>query len=1493
MKFTGIRYGKYTVVETKAPENYLLDDTPMPFEIVEDGAAFYFEHTNVPTSGKGYVKKTSEDGIVEGFKFRVTGESNSGVKVNEVITTDENGEFNLDLYEGTYTVEEIQTPARYIKPEAKTVKIKSGKTTEIRFENKLKKGNVIIRKYNEKDQDKVVSGATFTVYQQGIVYGTLTETSKGIYEMHDIPYGSYTIRETAAPEGYLLEKGAYIIRIKEDGETVTVSNTDTDKFVETEIEGGIEVIKKDSETNEPLAGAEFTMYDKDGKVYRVGTTDEQGKLSFTEVPYGKYTIKETMAPPEYIIDTGIYPLNIETHLQVIKISNSQTDDESFRENPKLGSIELYKVDGRTREALPGAEFTLYKANGEELGEAIETVRTGDDGKATFSNVRFGKYFVVETKAPTKYAKIDGKIPFEMLEDGKVYEFTVENTEVPGYGNLKKTSEDGVLEGFKFRITGTSDTGKVVDQIVTTNQNGEFSIELLEGDYEIEEVETPDRYLVPGKKNIHITSGETTSVSFDNKLKRGHIEILKVDETTEKPLAGAEFTLYDETGTVVQVLTTGADGKVTFENVIYGEYTVVETKSPDKYDADPTPIPFSVVENGKTIKYTKVNTPTPGHGFIKKTSEDGIVEGFKFKVTGTSDTGVPFEDTVTTDENGEFTIALLEGTYEVEEIETPIRYLVPGKQTVRIESGKTTEINFENVLKRALGVSIIKRDSKTGEAIANAEFTLYTAGGEVVEVGRTDKNGNLTFSDVPYGDFYVVETEAPKGFIRDTEHYAVKVKSNNETIYVSNSLDDDDIFYNDHIEGSIKLLKVNDQTSIPLPNAEFTLYKANGEELGEVVKTVRTDKNGEATFSEVRYGSYYVVETKAPTNYAVIEDKIPFEILENGKTYEFTCEEPEIPGVGHIKKTSEDGVLEGFKFRVKGTSDSGVKVNKTVTTDENGEFNLDLYEGTYTVEEIETPIRYLVPGKQTVRVESGKTTEIKFENVLKKAGVSVIKRNSKTGEAIEGAEFTLYDSTGKKLKTLITDENGTLTFTELPYGEYKVRETKAPEGYIRDTKTYPISVENDNDTLFISNRADGFFYNKQIEGTIEIIKIDEHTRKPLAGAEFTLYKANGEDLGEAIETLRTDDKGKVTFSEVRYGKYFVAETKAPDDYELDPTPIPFSVVEDGLLIALEKENTPKSGNVEIIKESEDGIIENVKFHIYGTAANGEYIDETALTNKDGKILFEKLNIGTYTIEELDVADRYIANETQTVVVKANETAKVKFVNKLKHIPFEINKTDISTGELIPNCGFRIKDSDGNIVVEGYTDENGIAKFSLVCGDYTYQEFDAPEGYIIDEGVYSFSILPDNEIVKAEMTNVGTGTLELTKTDISTGEPIPDTSFRIKDEDGSVVREGKTDDKGIATFERLPYGKYTYEEFDAPEGYIIDETPYPFEIKENGKVVKATMTNKKRSPGYITTDDQPKTGDTTGFVVIMLILIAGVSLILVIYNVRTSKKKNSKN
>ena len=703
--------------------------------------------------------------------------------------------------------------------------------------------------------------------------------------------------------------------------------------------------------------------------------------------------------------------------------------------------------------------------------------------------------------------------------------------------------------------------------------------------------------------------------------------------------------------------------------------------------------------------------------------------------------------------------------------------------------------------------------------------------------------------------------------------------------------------NDPIEGSIRVVKRDKIADIPVEGAEFTLYDSKG----KIVKKVTTDKDGIADFGKVLYGKYTVRETTAPRHYVLDDTPIPFEILEHTKTYGYTQKETPKPGYGRLKKTSEDGIVEGFNFRIYGVSDSGVKYNDTLLTDKKGEIRVELLPGNYTVEEVETPDRYIQPKKQKIRIESGKTTSIKFENRLKK-------------------------------------------------------------------------------------------------GNIEVIKVDKITRKPLAGAEFTLYDSSDHEVMKLV----TDENGRVFFENIPYGDYYLVETKFPDDYVPDSTTVPFSVVEDGLLIAFEKENTPDSGNLEIIKESEDGVIENVGFHVYGTAKNGVEINETVHTDKEGKFIIENLLVGTYTVEETEQPDRYIRQEPQIVEVRANETAVVRFENKLKHGSVTVTKVDEEYPDhKLSGAVFEIFDMDYNSIGSMTEIEAGVYRLDgLTFGKYILKEIEAPKYYELDPNEYPFEIVEDGDVRVIE-TLAGTGFInkpqkgslvitkrssdgklegfsfrvtgkaftgqdyyetfttdkdgrivveglrvgeytvseiadesnaryifpddetvlipannaaememindekvipfELTKKDISTGELIPDCGIEILDENKKVIFRDRTDKNGIITFEKLPYGKYFYREFDTPEGYKIDETPYPFEIKENGRIIRAVMTNKpvEKKPGYITTDTPkntgkvttPQTGDDSNTMAAVIAIICLIS-VSAIYFCR-SRKKDDKN
>ena len=354
----------------------------------------------------------------------------------------------------------------------------------------------------------------------------------------------------------------------------------------------------------------------------------------------------------------------------------------------------------------------------------------------------------------------------------------------------------------------------------------------------------------------------------------------------------------------------------------------------------------------------------------------------------------------------------------------------------------------------------------------------------------------------------------------------------------------------------------------------------------------------------------------------------------------------------LKKTAEDGKVAGISFTVTGSN-----FNETVTTDENGELQLnDLVPGVYTVTENATAF-YEPQQPQTVTVKAGQTAEVSFSNQLKRGALEV----TKTAEDgfVQGVTFRLFGTAdcGQPVDVCAeTDETGIAVFEDIPIGSnYTLSEVAAPERYIVPVPMSTKIAWNEVTKPTVENRL--------VRGSIRGIKVDE-AEKPLPSAVFGLFAEGTTEFLEnaAFAVAKSSEDGSFSFENIPYGMWLVRELEAPEGYVLSDEIFEVQISENGVVIELGKlENKPITGEL------------------------------------------------------------------------------------------ELTKLDVSTGKPLPNAGFRIKDAEGNTVVEGYTDEHGIVRFTLGYGEYTYEEFYAPEGYLLDTTPHAFSISEDGQIIKAEMTN----------------------------------------------------------------------------------------------------------------------------------------------
>ncbi|MGR5968231.1 SpaA isopeptide-forming pilin-related protein [Bacillus paranthracis] len=376
------------------------------------------------------------------------------------------------------------------------------------------------------------------------------------------------------------------------------------------------------------------------------------------------------------------------------------------------------------------------------------------------------------------------------------------------------------------------------------------------------------------------------------------------------------------------------------------------------------------------------------------------------------------------------------------------------------------------------------------------------------------------------------------------------------------------------------------------------------------------------------------------------------------------------------------------------------------------------------------------------------------------------------------------------------------------------------------------------------------------GSLKVMKVNEN-KKPLPGAVFEVFNSNQEVMG----TITADKNGVAELGNLELGTYTVKEVKAPTGYVLDETPKTFEV-KTGEVAVIEMKNVQIKGNVQLLKVDQDGKkkLEGAVFTLADSKGNS--ISEHT-TDKNGVIKVENLPFGQYQwIEKTSPAGYILVKEPIPFTIKENgKTIELMAKNTQAKGTIEITKVDVADGNnKLPGAEFTIYDEQGKEVVKGKTNEQGIAKFEkLPAKKYTYKETLAPQGYVINEETFSFEIREDGQIIKHTVQDKKIeGSLEITKVDVANGNnKLPGAEFTIYNETGEEVVKGKTNEQGIAKFEKIPAGAYTYKETLAPNGYLINEETFSFTIKEDGQIIKHTVQDKKKEvPPTPETPKQPE-------------------------------------
>ena len=1170
-----------------------------------------------------------------------------------------------------------------------------------------------------------------------------------------------------------------VINNKTDGKTATAMNMSAFRITKNDVKFEITKVLASDKTVK-ISGTSKV----DGTVAKYGVyTDKACKNKVGEITIGKdgtgsiqlpekqYYVKEISAPTGYSISEEVFALKADENIFV-------TEDFT------RGTIKVNKTaeDG----IVSGREFKVTGNDGSSY-----TKKTNANGVAEFSglkvyNTSTGKaitYTVSEINVDTRYEV--PKAQNVTLTSGDV-DLTVNvkfnNQLKTGSIKINKQSEDNQNGDREFTITGNgktytiktgSDGVAILSDIPVYNSRNEKIV------YTISEKNVPIRYVVPADQTATLTADATTTKTFKNILKKFTVEVKKQDSKTASAqgngtLAGAVYGLYKD-GELVDTYTTDENGYFKTKEYVCGNYTVQEISPSEGYLLDETVYSVGAEAENYFIEHNPLSMTVTedvikGNIAMIKHSDDGSTQietpevGAEFEVylksSGSYANAVETErDYLTCDENGfAQTKDMPYGIYTVHQTKGWEGTEFIADFDVKISADGQTYRYLINNAEFKSYIKVVKVDSETGKTIPyeGAGFEIYDSNGQkismtfayptptTIDTFYTNSEGYLITPEVlPYGEYSLVEVQAPVGYVLDSTPVSFTVSADNAE--EENALTVIKVRKeNTAQKGKISVRKTGDIfTSVATASSAYT--NENGEMIvnpttytpvfadgdlsdavfqviavedivtldgttrayaGDVVSEITTDENGYGETEPLYLGKYEVREIKAPYGYVLNNEPKDVELTYAGQEFEVrdtvnTAFENEYQSVRiSLSKVMESDELFGIygkdcytsiRFGLFAAEDitaadgsaipaDGLLSEVSLDEDMAAKFDVQIPFGRYYVKEISTDEHYVLNGEkylvnfeymgqdiQNVDIDCGQ-----FVNLLKRGRIEGHKTDDKS-EPLENAVFGLFTADCVKfsrdtaIMTAASDENGCFEFTDVPFGQYIVREIESPRGYILSDKEYAVSIAEDGEVIEITAE------NKPI--TVEISKRDVYGNE-LVGAEMVLENADG----ETVDKWTSDGTNHIV-SKLGAGEYVLKEIAAPDGYII-ATDIKFNV------------------------------------DVYGNV----------------------------TVENVD--SKAVSDNGDPLITMVDDTTKV-----------QISKQDITTGEELPGATLQIIDEDGNVVEEWVsTDEAHFIEGKLIAGkEYTLRETIAPDGYEIANEI-RFTVNEDGSVTEVVMYDEHTPDLE---------------------------------------------------------------------------------------------------------------------------------------
>ena len=1140
---------------------------------------------------------------------------------------------------------------------------------------------------------KPIAGTVFSIKSVTGSYSTSVTTGvDGSATLSSIPADVYVVREESVPEPYIVSNTEQTVALR-PGKTSEVTFVDYEK-------PGLEILKKNIATGEPIEGVTFRIEQIDGSFSTSATTDGAGRIFLASIPVGSYRVTEKNVPSHVILSE----IPQEIHLEA-----GCTRTVTFF-NAVKPSLTILKRNSVTGDPLSNAKFHIYYGSDNTTTGEINDLgvfTTDEIGKITLTDVNRGWYKLVEESAPKGFGIQGSGVTEFYLEANTSKTVTVDNVPHSALVVYKYDAKTGKgLEGCRFELRylsgNTSGTGGTVIGSYVTGPNGAFTVtNLKKGTYVCQELEGDGNHIIDREPQTVWISGEDQDVvtlRFGN-APLGSLLITKLsDDSKHEPLSGVEFLLTDSSGNYLGNdngrFATNAAGEILVDGLEPGMTVIArEVRAKTGYLLDDSP-QHALIKSGETAHLQFLNQPA-GNLIIRKVSSGPNgepLEGVEFKITYADGSFVPDANgelssngIYYTNKSGEIRISGVVGTVVATETKT-----IPGftideatrTQTVVVNPNDTQTLTFYN--KPTTTLILQKYISGTkNEPLAGVQFLVTDSSGAVVGPNNgyytTDAAGQIVIEGLTDGMTVTAkEVKSVDGFVLDGTPQSIKIDQSQSPQRMT--------FWNER-QGALIINKLSSlDRKTPLKGVTFKITTATGEfvpdENGKISSNglYYTDENGQIILKGVT-GTLVVTEVETIPGYTIEENTRTQTVVVNpDDTQSLYFYNAPIGGVEIIKVNEDDHSerIPNTTFEIRKVDDALVD---TVTTDKNGRVFVALEDGSYYAKEVTSNKSFRLDNTpHYFEVKGGKTTTLTVKNKAL-SGILIHKIDSTTGEGIYGVTFLLYDGNKNPMGQYESDQDGYVYITDLEKsGRYYIRELEN-EGYHVDKQLKTVYVTAGK-TIEIE------WENEPVTGQIQIYKYAAEYNEvtgtapgtPLKGAVYEIVNARS---GKVVDYITTDARGVAASKPLPLTRYQIREVTAPAYWQLDPTVHDVTLEYPGQIIKLSAYDKPSSLGVSITKRGNAQVMAGQSMRYDLTVANTSNVPLESFFWHD-KIPYDVARATTLT------TGTYSARLNYRILYKTNYNASYQMLasNLLtgNNYSFALNAIPMQAGEVVTDIYF---------------------------------------------------------------------------------------------------------------------------------------------------------------------------------------------------------------